>query len=102
MQEEDLELLADLRSSQAGKLLRLFQEETSQRLKETALLLQDEYIEIQRGERSYTHIETVKEQLRELQGRQNMLIAEIRWLKDCSERYLSLKEGKKGKRKARK
>jgi len=76
--------------------------ETSQQLKETALGLADRHLSVQVENQVHVITETIKEQLKELQGRQNQMAVELKWLKDCEDYLEKRRKEMKKKRKSKK
>lgn len=99
MSGEELEAIAEFHQSLAYKVFSRFQENISQGLKESALELNDQHVLIKFGDQEHTQIVSVKEQLQELRGRQNQMIAERYFLNNVVKRYQKLKAQKSLERK---
>jgi hypothetical protein len=92
----------EFRGSLAYKVFASFQENKSQELKETALELSDQHVIVTIGDQQHIKVITVKEQLQELQGRQNQMISERSFFKAVANRYEKLLKHKKITRKYKK
>jgi hypothetical protein len=92
----------EFRGSLAYKVFATFQENKSQELKDAALMLSDQHVKITIGDQEYIHVVTVKEQLCELQGRQNQMINERSFFKSVANRYEKLLKHKQITRKYKK
>ena len=91
--------MAEFHQSPAYKVYARFQDNLSQELKETALCLEDQHVTIDIAGQKHVHVVTIKEQLFELKGRQNQMIAERSFFKNAVARYEKLKKQKSLKRK---
>ena len=95
LSQEELEALAEFKDSLAYKLFSRFQEYQSQELKESALCLNDVHVSVKVGEQEHIQVIPVKEQLCELQGRQNQMITERSFINNAVKRLVKIREKKK-------
>jgi hypothetical protein len=86
--EEEMEALAAFRAGPAFRAVNRYLQEQSLLLKETALLLTDQHQEVLVGESTKAVIRiSIAEQLKELQGRQNMMKSFLTFVKNSADRY---------------
>lgn len=92
----------EFRDSLAYKVLAKFQDNKSQSYKDTAIELDDLFVELNFSNQVHIKKVSVKEQLCELQGRQNQMIAERNFINSAVARYNKLKAQKAIERKQNK
>lgn len=69
------------------KILKAWQDDVSQQLKESALTLDDIYMEVTMGTNKHVKKVSIKDQIHELQGRQNQMINERKFLRDAAAKF---------------
>ncbi len=68
-------------------------------MKDSALCLTDLYVKVKSGDQEHVNKVSVKEQLCELQGRQNQMILEVAFVRNATNRHKEiLKREKKDKK----